>query len=183
MDQESTPTDAPEGQEPASDEQGQEPESTTSNAESGQEPQTFSADYVKQLRKQAAATRTRLNEAEAQLRELTDRDKSEQQRLTERAAELEARASEAETRLLRFEIAAERGLDAEAATFLVGSTRDEIEASADGLAAYVARRSGAATPAPPRGFDGGARQTPETKGTPEQEHSKLLLGALGRAPR
>lgn len=173
MDQESTPTGEPEGQEPRAAAEGQEP-STPAQEEA--DAKTFSSDYVRQLRKEAAQTRTRLNDAEGKLRELTDRDKSETERLTERAGELEKRATEAESRLIRYEVAAAKGLDPRLIGNLTGATREEVEASADTLGSVLAEHQ----PAPPRGFDGGARQTPETKGSPEQEHSKTLMALLGR---
>lgn len=180
MDQESTTTTAPaEGQEPEGA-GGQEPspESTPQAAAPAAEPKVFDEAYVKQLRKEAAASRSRLTAAEAELAQLKDRDKSETERLTERAAESEQRASAAEARLIRYQVAADRGLDLSLANAIAGETREEIESNADAIAQSLAQRQ----PKPP-GFDGGARSTPEQVKPPEQAHNDFLLGILGRNPQ
>lgn len=133
--------------------------------------------YVKALRKEAADNRKALEAATTRLREIEDRDKSESEKLTQRAAESDRRAVEAEAKLLRVEIAAERKMPARAVALLHGTTREEIEASADELAALL-KETEKATP----GFDGGARreQPPESK-KPELAHNDWLLQALGRS--
>lgn len=69
------------------------------------------------------------------LKEFEDRDKSEAQKLAERADAAEKRALEFETSALRLEVAAEKGLTPAQAKRLVGSTRDELETDADELLA------------------------------------------------
>lgn len=179
-----TPTPEPaEGQTPQAGTQepqtGQEPGGTQ---EPTTEPQAFDADYVKQLRTESAQYRKRLATAEKSLQEIADRDKSEAEKLAEKAAANERKALEAETRATRYEVAADRSLGLDAAAFLTGSTREEIEASADKLAELLAARVKEATPNPRAGFDGGARQTPEQTKPPEQAHNDLLMAALGRTP-
>lgn len=179
MAQEATPANAasdPESggeQDPKDASNGQTPDAAGSA-----EPQTFDAAYVKSLRAEAAKSRKAKEAAEAALQERTDRDKTEAQRLADKAAENERKAAEAESKALRYEVAATRSLDLSAADFLSGQTREEIEASADKLAALLADK------AKPRGagFDGGARKTPDATKTPEQAHNDLLLAALGRSP-
>jgi hypothetical protein len=163
-----------EGQTPDADANGQEPTNATSNE--GREPKAFDETYVKGLRKEAATHRNKATELEAELSKLRDRDKSETQRLTDRAAESERRASAAETRAMRFEIAAERGLDLADAMHFAGDTREEIEAAAD----HWAKRMSNSQPSKSPGFDGGARQTPDETKPPEQAHNDLLLRAMGR---
>ena len=83
-----------------------------------------------------AALRKANKEAETlrlKLQEIEDRDKSEAQKLAERAEAAEKRATELETRALRLEVAAEKGLTPAQAKRLVGSTREELEADADEL--------------------------------------------------
>lgn len=174
MAQEATPSTAADGQEPLPVE-GQEPAEVVEEKKAP-EAKTFDEKYVRELRKQAAEARTRANEAESKLQEIADRDKSETEKLTEKASTAETRAQEAESKLLRYEIAAERNLDLKAVRFLAGSTREEIEASADELAALLADQAKTTTPS----LDGGARITPEKRGTPEEEHNSFLLEALGR---
>lgn len=67
------------------------------------------------------------------LKEFEDRDKSDLERLTERAEAAEKAVAQAEVRSLRLEIAAEKGLTPAQAKRLVGETRDELEADASEL--------------------------------------------------
>src|SRR5262245_36751800 len=169
--------DVVEGQEPE-DVEGQEPGGEGEpDAQEGQ-GRTYTEAYVKQLRREAAGLRTKLVDAEERLQEREDADKSELERATERATAAEQRAADAETRLVRFEVAAEHGLDLDAAKFLTGSTREEIELRAEELGKLL----DTAKPTP-GGFDGGARKPAPAKGTPEEEHNRLLLEALGRGGR
>jgi hypothetical protein len=84
--------------------------------------------------------------------ELEEAQKSEQQKLIERAEKAERLAAEVEARAMRVEIAAEKGIPA---NLLSGTTREDLEASADALLAF---RGEAAKPAPPD-FGGGDRGT------------------------
>ena len=65
------------------------------------------------------------------LKEYEDRDKTEAERISERLAEAEKRALDAD----RLEIALEKGLTKSQAKRLVGSTREELEADAEELLA------------------------------------------------
>jgi hypothetical protein len=165
---------APEGQEPTPE--GNDPKA---EPEEGKDPKTYPESYVRQLRREAAGTRNRLAEAEEKLQEFADRDKSEHEKLTAKLTAAEKRAGDAETRLLRYEVAAERGLDAKAASFLTGTTREELELRAEELSSLLADRTKGK---PAAGFDGGVREPAPTKGPPEQEHNDFLLRAMGRAP-
>ena len=170
-----SPTDTPEGQKPEVVE-GQEP--AGEQAPEGQEPESrvYSESYVKQLRREASGYRTKLGELEERLTTYEDEKKSESERLAERVTATEQRAHEAETRLLRYEVATEQGLDLQAAAFLTGSTREEIELRAEELAKLLSEK-GKPTAG---GFDGGARpRAPDTR-TPEEAHNEFLARALGR---
>ena len=97
---------------------------------------------------------------------------------------------------LRHEIAAARGLGADAVPLLGGQTIEEIEARADALVTLVAahgREPAREETVPglrpqPRdaggrwerraSFDGGARETAPEKQSPEEEHNDFLLRAL-----
>lgn len=77
-------------------------------------------------------------EREARIRELEDATKSEEDKRNERFTALEEsdRAKDTtisglESRLLRYEVAAAKGLDLKAALRLQGSTKEELEADAD----------------------------------------------------
>jgi len=99
---------------------------------------------------------TRSDAAESKLRELDDAKKSDVDKANERAQRAEERLAQVESRALRAEVAAAKGLPANLAARLQGSTRDEIEADADDLLAVVG------TPKTPsrRDPDQGRRDTP-----------------------
>lgn len=67
-------------------------------------------------------------EAALKLKQLEDRDKSESDKLAERVAAAERRATDAEAKALRYEVAIEKGVKAR---WLSGSTREELEAAAE----------------------------------------------------
>lgn len=176
MAQEATPT-PPTGQEPGGTKPGQTPANQTTEPKPAEEPRTFDEAYVKKLRDEAAEQRTKAKALEAKVQEFEDRDKSETERLNERLKGAETRADTAEARVLRYEIAADRGLDLKAADFLSGSSREDIETKADELSQMLADRN-KKTP----GFDAGARTTPPVQKEPGEAHNDFLLQALGRAP-
>lgn len=68
-----------------------------------------------------------------EVQKLQDKDKSEAQRLQDERDRATARADSAESRLTRFEVAAERGIPARLANRLQGQTREELERDADRL--------------------------------------------------
>jgi hypothetical protein len=172
---EPSPATPPEGQVPEGRE-GQEPESGGDPQPQEGEGRTYAESYVKQLRRENAGLRNRASELEENLQEFTDRDKTELQRLSDNAAAAERRAAGAEERLLRYEVAADRGLPMGAAAFLTGSTREEIELRAEELERLLAEQGRL----PTAGFDGGARPTVTEQKTPEQAHQDLILQSLGR---
>lgn len=89
---------------------------------------------VAELNAENASWRTKLREAEplaAKARELEEAQKTAEQRAAEAQAAAEKRAADAELKLLRAEVAAEKGLTAAQAKRLVGSTREELLADAD----------------------------------------------------
>lgn len=67
--------------------------------------------------------------------------KPAQERLAEELAAEKARAETATARLLRYEVAAEKGITGEATALLKGSTRDELEAEAEILLKLLASQS------------------------------------------
>jgi hypothetical protein len=107
------------GQEPAAPAEGQEPQAAepkdtpdTQPSASG-EPTTFSPEYVKELRSEAARHRKEAQEAKAKAAEYEDRDKSELEKITGKLTKAEERAQAAENTLLRFQVAAEKQLPKE----------------------------------------------------------------------
>ncbi|KUF05595.1 hypothetical protein [Leucobacter sp. G161] len=69
----------------------------------------------------------------AKLQEIEDAKKSDEQKAAERIAAAEKRASELESQVVRAEVAAAKNVPAE---LLSGSTKEELEASADALIAF-----------------------------------------------
>lgn len=115
--------------------------------------ESFDAEYVAKLRAESAKYRTaaKANEdAAKRLAEIEESQKTEQQKLAERLAEAERKASEAELRAARSEVAREKGVPAE---LLVGSTVEELAEHADKLLTFrgEAPRKPAAPPANDQG--------------------------------
>jgi hypothetical protein len=107
------------------------------------------------------------SEREARIRELEDAGKSADDKERERVASLEKSDRDKETaiadrdaKLLRYEIAAAKGLDLKAALRLQGSTKEELEADADEFSkSFGSGRVGEVPGA-------GARGTTEVKTSP-----------------
>lgn len=122
---------------------------------------------------EAAKYRTRAKELEpkaAELDKLTEAQKTEQQKAAEARQAAEERATSAETRLLRYEVAASKQLPSDLVQFLTGSSQDDIEKQADAL---IARLGEAAKAAP--SFDGGARTS-----APTEDMNAAIRRAAGR---
>jgi hypothetical protein len=81
------------------------------------------------------------SEAAQKWREYEQSQKPEQERLAEELTRLKSEASEASTKLLRYEVANQRGIPADAIDLLNGQTREDLEASADKLMSLIANQS------------------------------------------
>jgi hypothetical protein len=92
----------------------------------------------------------RAKELEAQLKEITDKDKSEVEKLREENAELTKKLADADTRSERLEVAMTKGLTAAQAKRLVGTTKEELEADADEILEAFPAKDGATPPPPSR---------------------------------
>jgi len=109
-------------------------------------------------RAKAKQAEARAKAAEATVKQFEDRDKTEQQKLAERAETAEKAAADAEARLLRLTVGAEKGLPAALAERLQGTTEEEMAADADRLLEAV--KPGRPDPASLGGhLNGGARGT------------------------
>lgn len=181
-----SPAEPLEGQEPESRE-GQEPDplrsmkaghvvsESSAEPDSQEEQRSYSPTYVKQLRREAAASRARNSELEEKLQAIEDAEKTEAQRERERAEAAEKERDELKLGQLRLEVAGEYGLALDTLDLLHGSTREEIELRAEKLKTLLDEKR-----PPTAGFDGGARApVPETK-SPEEAHTDFLLRSLGR---
>lgn len=101
------------------------------------------ADHEKEAAKWKALSRKHESQAKAnaeaakRLKELEDANKSDLDKLTERATSAEQKAAAAELKALRFEVAAEKGVPTNLMRFLTGDSREDLEAAADELMAAV----------------------------------------------
>ena len=162
---------------------GQEPNSSTTTTEpsgSGRSIDAFpeeAQDYIRRLRDEAARHRNEAKEARNRAAQLEDQNKTEAQRQADQAAADKARADAAEARLLRFEVAAEKGIPLQLAGRLQGSTKEELSADADKLRTDfgIAEGDSGSTAGGPS-FDGGVRRpAPKPKGM-----NGLIRQASGR---
>lgn len=110
---------------------------------------------------EAKNLRDRLTAAEAQLKEIADKDKSDSDKATDRANALEAQVKE----LTRENVALAAGLSTAQAKRLVGETREELEADAAELVETLGITKPEADPIP-----GKPKETlPRGGGDPDQE--------------
>jgi len=120
------------------------PTSAPDKGDEGDELEKAQA-QVEHWRKQARTWETRATEnadASEKLKAIEDRDKSELQKLTDRATEAtqkaeaaEARAVQAELNVTRIRVGAEKGLTPSQAARLVGDDEDALKKDADELIA------------------------------------------------
>jgi hypothetical protein len=125
----------------------QTPETPTVDAE----PQGASeTDWKKEARKweaRAKEAQTFKEQAE-KWREYEQSQKSEHEKLAEKLASAEAIASEANAKLIRYEIASQKGIPADALDLLNGSTREELEVAADKLLSLIGEQTKNKLPMP-----------------------------------
>ncbi len=81
-------------------------------------------------------------------REYEASQKSEHEKLAEQLAAEQSKAAEATARLMRYEVATQKGIPADALDLLPGSSREELEAAADKLLSLIADQSKPKTPKP-----------------------------------
>ena len=161
-------SDAPQGT--PQDQQGQEPNNGTS---SSPKVETFSAEYVAELRREVAGYRTRATKAETALTAAQAGVKTVEERL----AEMEARAAESELRSLRAEVAAEFGISgakgkkgepSDVELFLTGSTEEILRAQAARISSTLAEKKA----------NGAIVKAEGTNHQPVQDESIALVRAL-----
>lgn len=113
--------------------------------------ETFDADYVKKLRQEAAKYRTEAKanaDAAKKLAEIEESKKSEADRAADALKAQTERAETAEAALLRYEVAADKGVPPKAMRLLSGATREEIEASAEDVLELIGDAGKPRTPKP-----------------------------------
>lgn len=110
------------------------PEVETPSADAEQKQDAKKADDVPpEVRRALSKANKEAETLRLKLQEYEDRDKTEAEKVAERANAAEAKAAQAESRALRLEVAFEKGLTPAQAKRLVGGTREELEADADEL--------------------------------------------------
>ena len=156
---------------------------TMSDVPQDGEPKVFDEVYVKRLRAEAAEWRTKARAGESaatRLAELEESNKSESQRLEERAVAAQRDRDAAVRQSLVYEVALAKGLAPDLAKRIVGSTREELEADADAVLALVMPPEPAPT-TNPQGFAvvpamQGARPSPP----PPTDMNSIIRARLGR---
>lgn len=138
----------PDGDDDANDDEPDSPEETDKPDADGAKKtdrEPFDEDRAKskiaKVNREAQKLRERLKELEplaAKAKELEDANKTEAEKLTERASSAEDRATKAEQELLRLQVAIDKGLTPAQARRLVGTTKEELEEDADDLLASFA---------------------------------------------
>jgi hypothetical protein len=124
--------------------EGQEPEA----AEEGAQLPDWAQKELERARKEAATYRTKLREVEPlaeKARELEESQKSEQQRLMERAEAAEAERTRLESAVNRLRVAAKHGIPEDLAELLGDGDEEALEARAKALLEW---RGGSASPVP-----------------------------------
>lgn len=112
-------TDAPEVETPSAD------------AEQKQDTTKKTDDVPPEVRRALNKANKEAETLRLKLQEFEDRDKTEAEKVAERAKDAESRAAKAESKATRLEVAFEKGLTPAQAKRLVGETREELEADAD----------------------------------------------------
>lgn len=161
-----------------SDETGTEQKQTESRPEFN--PITSQEEFDKAISTRIARERAKYADYDevkskaAQLDEVENAKKDELQRATERAEAAERRAAEHEAQILRRDVAAAKGLPANLAARLTGSTKDELEADADALAEMFKPASSGPKPNPQQGrpTDGREKSLSAGRALYEARHGK-----------
>lgn len=161
-----------------------EPETTSEVAEPQGNAET---DWKAQARKWEARAKEAQADRElaAKWREYESSQKSEHEKLAEELAKANAIANEATSKLTRYEVAAEKGIPAEAIDLLTGNTKEDLEAAAEKLLSLIADQSKPKTPRPdelqgkPANGNAGQLTQADLKGmTPKQIMEAKAAGRL-----
>lgn len=145
----------------------------------GAEPQSFDADYVKTLRAQAAKYRTEAKanaDAAQRLAALEESQKTETQRLLEERDALRAERDTVQAEAMRARVALSKGLPADLADRLRGSSDEELAEDADRLLALL-------KPAGPPRFgavDQGVRPPSGGTASPAEDFARHLARQMGQ---
>lgn len=126
-------------------------------------------------------------DAAKRLSELEDSQKSEIEKVTDKATQAEQRAAEAEAKALRFEVAADKAPEGMAAAkvrklaqFLTGTTQEELEEQADEILALIGDADGGEKPSrrPKERLKSGAASDSEPEPDPKKIADSVMRGGL-----
>lgn len=127
-------------------------EEPTVEADKTEEPQGTKdeTDWKAEARKWENRAKAAKSDSEdaAKWREYESAQKPIQERLAEELAQAKAQTTDAAAKLLRYEIAAAKGITGEATKLLKGTTQEELESEADLLLSLLANQSKPKTPMP-----------------------------------
>lgn len=151
-DDDSTTPDVPETQ--SATDTTQQEDVTASLGEGGKKALDAERKARAAAEKTATAAQKKLDDMAKRLQQFEDRDKTDAQKLAERAQAAEAEAAKASSKLMRFEVAADKKLPAGWANRLQGSTKEELEADADTLLKELGETRQRQSP----DYDGGVRK-------------------------
>lgn len=98
--------------------------------------------------KQNLADKESLEEAAKKWQEYQETQKTEAEKTAERLAKVESEALSARTELLRYKVAAAKGIPENALKFLHGSTEEELTASAEDILGLIGTAGGKPAVAP-----------------------------------
>ena len=121
-------------------------------------PDPIPYDRFKAVNEENNSLKSRIAALEAAAKEKEDANKSELQKLQEQFSDMNSKWEAAEQKSMKLEVAQLKGIPVNLVDRLQGSTREELEADADSLAAFLKPPGGpGATPPPkggkPTGFD------------------------------
>lgn len=139
--------------------------------DAGKKALTEEREARREAERAATDRQKQLDATLAELQQFRDRDKTEAEKLAERATTAEATAATAQSRLMKYEVAVEKRLPPTLAARLQGSTREELAADADALLADLGKQQQAMAPS----FDGGVR----TSGPAPTDMNSLIRRAAG----
>ncbi|HET7386856.1 MAG TPA: DUF4355 domain-containing protein [Nocardioidaceae bacterium] len=150
------------GQQPAEGQQGQQQSAGQQQGQEAQQGQqkyeapASQADFDRIVGERLARERAKfsdyddLKQKASEFDKLAEAQKSEAQKAIERAEKAERTAAEHQTSLLRYQVAASKGVPADLVDFLTGADQSAMEQAADRLLAHVQKPNGVPS------FDGGS---------------------------
>lgn len=150
-------------------------EETEQPAQDAPEPDRLPDDHP--VVKALAKANEEAKQARLKVKEYEDRDKTDQERASEKLSDLEKNLTTAQADAVRFEIALEKGLTKSQARRLVGTTRDDLEADAEELVADLGLDVEGGTPPtrrPKERLKPGASNTDDPDPDPDEIANKIL---------